>query len=203
MFYVCKRCGAYTPEKTILENGCKMQCPACGFISPIRRVPLFLLTGASGAGKSTVGAELFVRETRYIVMESDILWCAPFTNPLNHYAALRDIWLRMSINISQNGDPVLLAGCAVPEDYMTRPAARYFSAIKCIALVCAPAELARRLRARPAWRESSSEAMIEGAIRFNAALQARTDILKIDTTTKTAEEVSDAVDAYIVRTIEA
>ncbi len=199
MFYVCGRCGAYTPEKIIRDGGSEMCCPACGFVSSIRRAPLFLLTGASGAGKSTVAAELFARRTRYIVMEGDILWCGPFTEPENHYAALRDIWLRMCVNISQNGDPVLLAGCAMPEDYAGRPAARYFSAIECIALVCEPEELARRLRARPAWRASGGEAVIEGATAFNAALLSRADIRKIDTTKKKIEEACAAVDAFILR----
>jgi hypothetical protein len=199
MFYVCGRCGAYTPEKIIQEGGSEMRCPACDFVSPIRRAPLFLLTGASGAGKSTVAAALFQRKTRYIVMEGDILWCGPFTDPENQYAALRDIWLRMCVNISQNGDPVLLAGCAVPEDYARRPAARYFSAIEAVALVCEPDELARRLRARPAWRASGGKAVIEGAAAFNAALLARADIFRIDTTRKSVEEVCGEADAFILR----
>jgi broad-specificity NMP kinase len=202
MFYVCKSCGAYAPDKIILDNGREMKCPACGLVSQVRRAPLFLLTGACGAGKSAVAAELFARKTRYIAMEGDILWCAPFTDPEDHYAALRDIWLRMCANISQNGDPVLLAGCAMPEDYARRPAARYFSAIECIALVCEPEELSRRLRARPAWRESGGEAFIEGAVAFDAALRARLDIMKIDTTGKSVDEVSDAVDAHILRKID-
>lgn len=199
MFYVCGGCGAYTPEKIIQGEGSEMRCPSCGFVSPILRAPLFLLTGASGAGKSTVAAALFARKTRYIVMEGDILWRGSFTDPENHYAALRDIWLRMCVNISQNGDPVLLAGCAVPEDYARRPAARYFSAIECVALVCEPDELARRLRARPAWRASGDRAMIERATAFNAALLSRADIFQIDTTRKSVEEVCGEVDAFILR----
>ena len=164
---------------------------------------MLAVVGASGAGKSAVGAELFARRTKYIVMEGDILWCAPFTAPENHYAALRDMWLRLCANIAQNGDSVLLVGCATPEDYANRPAARYFSSIECVALICEPAEMARRLRARPAWRESGGEAFIEDAIRFNEALRARTDILRIDTTEMSVEEVCKAVDAYIATKIEA
>ena len=39
-----------------------------------KKQPLFIVTGASCVGKSTLCNELFINEKEYIVMESDLLW---------------------------------------------------------------------------------------------------------------------------------
>ena len=36
--------------------------------------PLFIVTGASCVGKSTLCNEMLINEKEYIVMESDLLW---------------------------------------------------------------------------------------------------------------------------------
>ena len=41
---------------------------------PTKKLPLFVVSGASGVGKSTLCEILFQREREYIVLESDILW---------------------------------------------------------------------------------------------------------------------------------
>lgn len=43
-------------------------------MKPDKKFPLFIVTGASGVGKSTMCEILFKKETDYIVLESDILW---------------------------------------------------------------------------------------------------------------------------------
>lgn len=43
--------------------------------------PLFIITGASYVGNSTLCNELFMNETDYIVMESDLLWNAIYNTP--------------------------------------------------------------------------------------------------------------------------
>lgn len=39
-------------------------------MNPTKRQPLFIITGASGGGKSTLSEILFRKESDYIVMES-------------------------------------------------------------------------------------------------------------------------------------
>jgi len=43
-------------------------------MKPSKKLPLFIITGAGGVGKSTTCKLLFQNETDYIVMESDLLW---------------------------------------------------------------------------------------------------------------------------------
>lgn len=50
-------------------------------------MPLFVITGASCAGKSTMCEILFQNEKEYIVMESDILWNQTFDTPEDDYRA--------------------------------------------------------------------------------------------------------------------
>ncbi len=52
MFNVCYQCGAYHVDKEVEGN--VAICPACGFRHGFRRLPLLLIGGASGVGKSTI-----------------------------------------------------------------------------------------------------------------------------------------------------
>jgi len=60
MFNVCPQCGAYSVEKNI-EPGATTTvaiCPTCGYAQSFLQLPLFIITGASGAGKTTICREL-------------------------------------------------------------------------------------------------------------------------------------------------
>ena len=74
MFNTCARCGSYHADKIIDPAGPFAVCPECGHRHSFRQLPLFVVTGASGAGKSTVCMELAQRTDDVVVMESDILW---------------------------------------------------------------------------------------------------------------------------------
>jgi hypothetical protein len=135
-------------------------------------LPLFVLTGASGAGKSTVCLRLPSHLPECVVLESDILWRPEFDDPDSDYHAYRNLWLRVAKNISQSGRPVVLCGSAVPAQFEGCPERRYLGALHTLALVCDDAELARRLRGRPGWRGSSDEGTMARMLAFNQWLVA-------------------------------
>jgi energy-coupling factor transporter ATP-binding protein EcfA2 len=60
MFNICPACGEYSVEKVIEQDGPEAVavCPSCHHAAPFLRLPLFVVTGASGAGKSTVCQQL-------------------------------------------------------------------------------------------------------------------------------------------------
>lgn len=147
-----------------------MRCPFCGHTEEINRMPLFIITGASGVGKSTVCRQLFLKEKDYIVMESDILWNNSFNHPENNYREYRELWLRMCKNISQIGKPVVLCGSAVPEQFENCLERRYFSEIYYLALVCDEDILCKRLEERVDYKN-----YIKGSIEFNAWLKENAD----------------------------
>jgi len=51
VFNVCSHCGEYAVEKMIDPAGPFAICPFCTYAHPFLQQPLFLITGASGAGK--------------------------------------------------------------------------------------------------------------------------------------------------------
>lgn len=101
-----------------------------------KKLPLFIVTGASGVGKSTISEILFQKEEKYIVLESDILWNDIYNTPDDDYKNYRELWLYLCSNISQIGLPVVLCGCAVPKQFENCYHRSSFSTIHYMTLVC-------------------------------------------------------------------
>ena len=79
MFNVCPGCGEYSVDKEIepdagAADAAWAVCRTCGHRHRFVRVPLFFLTGASGAGKTTVALELVRSQLETVVLDSDLLW---------------------------------------------------------------------------------------------------------------------------------
>ena len=49
MVEICPKCGNFSPDKTVTDN--TIACPKCGHSWEFLRLPLFIVTGASGVGK--------------------------------------------------------------------------------------------------------------------------------------------------------
>lgn len=171
MFNVCPQCGEYSVEKLIDSSGPVAICPSCGYAHPFLQLPLFLLTGPSGVGKTTVCLELPSLLRECVILESDILWGAVSATAEKNYQDYRDVWLRVAKNVSQSGRPVVLCGTAIPEQFETCPERRYFSALHYLALVCDDHLLEARLKQRPTWRRSGSAETIRTMLHLNQWLK--------------------------------
>lgn len=171
MFNVCPACGEYAVDKRVDPSGPYAVCPRCGHAHPFVMLPLFVVTGASGSGKSTVCLRLARSMPECVVLESDILWCPAFDAPEDGYAAYRDLWLRLAKNVGQAGRPVVLCGTVVPEQFEDRPERRYLSTIHYLALVCDGDALRTRLLSRPRWRESATEEYVRRHVAFDRWLR--------------------------------
>lgn len=116
-------------------------------MTPTKKLPLFIVAGASGVGKSSACEILFQRETDYIVLESDILWNDVYNgNPDDGYRAYREVWMTMCANISQIGKPCVLCGCGEPRHFEICDARQYFSDVHYLAVVCRNDILAHRMQ---------------------------------------------------------
>lgn len=168
MINVCWQCGEYRADKRIDPTGPYAVCPVCGFRHPFRQLPLLIVSGASGSGKTTIFQALLGRLEEAVLLDMDILWRPPFNQPEDSYRDFFETWLRLAKNIAQSGRPVVLfgAGAGVPANLESCVERRYFSRIDYLALTCAGEVLAERLRTRPAWR-GCSPAFIEEQVGFN------------------------------------
>ena len=202
MMNVCFQCGMYHADKVIDPAGPFAVCPECGYKHPFRQLPLLIVSGASGTGKSTVCQRLLGQMTQAVLLDSDILWRPEFNAPETNYRDFFETWLRVCKNISQSGRPVALfgAGIGVPENIEPCIERRYFSSVHYLALVCSDETLARRLQARPVWRGTWTPAYIEEHTRFNRwfkAYESQPPIKLIDTTDILPEETALQVGSWI------
>ena len=148
---ICPACGDRA-RRPVVEEG-RLVCAVCGHRAAFRRLPLLALTGPSAGGKSTVGPELARRlASEVVVLEQDVLWTGGLRDDVDGHPTFRSTWLRMAAMIHQSGRPVVLCGTVVPPEFEPLPERVFFTDIHYLALVADPDVLARRLRARPAWR---------------------------------------------------
>jgi len=195
MWNVCWECGLYRADKVIDPAGPVAICPECGHRHPFRQLPLLLISGASGAGKSTVCQALLGQLPEVILLDSDILWRPEFNTPDDRYRAFFETWLRMCKNIGQSGRPVVLfgAGAGVPDNLESCIERRYFGVLHYLALTCDKEDLIQRLRNRPVWRKSHSPEFLSAQVQFNQWFrdQARQFTSKIDLIDTTGVPVAD------------
>lgn len=168
---------------------------------PTNKQPLFIITGASCVGKSTMCEELFKDETDYIVMEGDLLWNEIYATPDDNYNEYRQLWMRVCSNISQIGKPVVLCGCSIPEQFERQPERKLFNNIYYLALVCEEQCLEKRIRNG---RGVSDKKKIKSAIHFNKWLENNWDKTKpnmtlLDTTYKTPQKAAVIAHEWIMK----
>lgn len=203
MFNVCPGCGEYRADKEIDSTGSYAICPVCAYRYKFTRLPLFILTGASGSGKTSASLALSAKFKEVVVIESDILWRDEFNQPETNYRNYREMWLRVCKNISQAGKSVLLCGCAIPEQFEECVERRYFSRVHYLALVCDDESLAERLKARPAWRGSFRDEYLQEHITFNDwlknnAANTMPRMTLLDTSKITANETAEEITKWII-----
>ncbi len=204
MLNTCFNCGAYRVDKVIDPAGPFAICPECGHRHPFRYLPLFIVSGASGVGKSTACQLLAGRFDDVVLMDSDVLWRREFDKPEVKYREYFELWLRVCKNIAQSGRPVALfgAGIGVPENIEPCLERRYFSSVYYLALTCDPEVQRARYYSRPSWRRSKGPEFLEEHIRFNRwfrdnASQVTPPIDLLDTTLSSPEKVSQGVAQWI------
>jgi len=161
----------------------------------MRLLPLFIVTGASGVGKSSIVDELQRRMPDWHVFETDILWDSG-----GDWHFVRQNWLRIAHRIAQTGRGAILCGTHLPENIDPCDHRELFSEVHYLILHCADETLARRLESRPAWHNKTAELIAEHR-RFNrwllenAAVAFDPPAAMVDTTaapvTVVAEQIRD------------
>lgn len=205
MFNICPACGAYHADKTIDPAGPFAICPACGAATPFHRLPLLLVCGASGAGKTVVLQTLLGHVGAAVLLEGDLLWRPEFNSPSDNYRDFYETWLRLAKNINQAGRPVVLFNAgAIPANVEPCVERRYLARTHYLALVCDETLLAERLRARPSWRGSADEDFVAAQLAYNRWLRENgaaqePPLALLDTSAAAPGETAATVRAWIAR----
>ena len=174
-------------------------CPRCGRADDAAALqPLFIVTGASGSGKTAVLGPLARRMAgRCVTFDADWLLGAAGTlsgsQPIS-WPAFRDAWLAVAHGVAQSGIPTVLLGPFMPGQLDQLPARRWISDIHFIVLDC-PDDLRRaRISARPPWRSRD----IEEQVQFGRWLR-RNIADRVDTSSGTPEHTAAAIATWINR----
>ncbi len=195
----CLDCG---PDAALERHGgagrALLRCPRCGGRQRIPALPLFLVTGASGSGKTTIIGQLRSRLPECDVFEID----ATLQVAALGWEVWRNTWLRVVHEVALNGRVSVLCGSLQPDQLKDLPARRLIGPVHCCVLDCPDAVRARRLLARPAWRSTSTDTAIANHQRYAAWLRANVDPC-FDTSLLTPGEVASQVATWVRRQLQA
>jgi len=193
---VCPNCGEYTlsnPERSLDST----RCNTCGMTIPTNILPLFVVTGASGSGKTAVVPGLRCRLRYCVVFDKDLLWgrCGSWEQFYNN-------WLRIAYSIAQGGRYTVIAGIIMPGDFDSCEDRGLIGPIYYVNLHCDDAVREQRIRTRPAWRQSNNEWFIQEQRQVAErllAIESSIDppIHRIDTSERSVAATTAAVVAWI------
>ncbi len=143
MVEICPKCGNYDLDKTVTAN--TMTCPKCSYTWDYKKLPLFIVTGASGAGKSTTLQALQRMTNELVCLESDIFYNAmPHETP-EDYMAQTEVMMAFSRDVMQCGKPAIWSRAGNIQMLSKAYGTRFFSDICVLALTVGEAELRRRM----------------------------------------------------------
>jgi hypothetical protein len=158
MAIVCTSCGEYIVP-TVSKEKQTVTCINCQHDMSMNIFPLFIVTGASGVGKTTIVSELRTYLPEFEVFETDIMWDDDWQKQRNN-------WLRIAHSVAQNNRMTVLCGTMMPDDVEKCDHFRFFAQVHYAILHCDDQTREARLRSRPAWRKCSSDAFIEEHKKF-------------------------------------
>lgn len=194
MIGTCPKCGNYNWDKEVTDS--RITCPACGHSWHFRKLPLFILTGCSGVGKTTTGQALQQRGLDLVVLDSDIFQrVMPLKTDADYQKQVEHIQ-RFSANIMQCGRPVLWTMAGNLNKLNNTYHRRFFSDIYCLALVCQESELRRRMTEG---RKITDPDWIQSSVDYNRYFQTHraVDDMPFSVLDITGKSVSEAADAVI------
>lgn len=200
MLDTCWNCDVERPDKGIRPEGAGAAaavCPECGHEHAFRYVPLPIVSGAAGTGKTTVQRILLGELEDWVLLEYDDLRDEAMS--FEDDVAYDDYCLKICRNVTQSGVAVAFFGTApgVPENVEPCVRRRYFSDVEYLALTCEPSEQRRRLESDA---KQIPETAIDSQIEFNQWFRTHADehgITLLETTDSDPGETATAVASWL------
>src|SRR5580658_1573472 len=173
-------------------------CPQCGRADDAAaRSPLFVVTGASGSGKTAVLAPLArVLAGRCVTFDVDWLLDAARDlgdGPPIRWPAFQEAWLAIAHGVAQSGMPTVLLGPFIPRQLEDLYARRWVSDVYFSLLDCPDDVRRERIATRPKWRSRD----VDGQVGFARWLRDNVD-QQFDTNAGTPEDTALAISAWVI-----
>jgi hypothetical protein len=198
--HYCQSCAEPVPME---PHGGLARCPRCGRLDPSgARMPLFVVTGASGAGKTSVHVPL-ARLLARTAVTFDVDLLLDSAGMLSggqqiSWPGFRDAWLSVAHGVAQSGLPTVLLGPFIPQHLEHLPARQWVGPVSFLVLDCSDEIRRQRVAARPPWRARDLDQQDEFArwLRTNIADRVNTGVGPPE---GSAEEVSSWVRGLLSR----
>jgi hypothetical protein len=155
-------------------------CGVCGWSERALRLPLFVVTGAAGSGKSTVRQPLIDALPECAVFDANWLYDSARRMSLPDsmdWTSFRDAWLAVAHGVAQVGRATVLIGTFLPSEMAVLPARRWIGDIHFAALDCSDDVRLARLASRSEWRrrDADEEVAFASLVRSSVEPAVRTD----------------------------
>jgi predicted kinase len=176
------------------------RCATCG--RAWLRLPLFVLDGATGVGKSTVGEAATPLLPECVHIDGDVFWSNEYFDDPGAGDRYYAHCLRVAVELSQSGRPVVFRGANDPDRWRGSPLTTYFTGIHYFALVADPDVHERRLRARELPDDISLHPQFPHFLNHNRWIRANAALTDppmtlLDVTTMPPAEAAAEVAAWV------
>ena len=193
----CIKCGNHNWDKEV--DGNKVHCPKCGHTWEKRTLPLFILTGCSGVGKTTTAQCIQQKKVDFVVLDADIFYGRMELHSEEDYWERVELMEQLSMNIMQSGRPVLWTMAGNLDLLHKGYCRRFFSDVKCLALTCEEELLRKRMKEG---RCITDEGWIQSSVDYNEYFRTHdqlgdTYFDSFDISGKAVEEVADYVIEWV------
>lgn len=197
----CIKCGNYGWDKEVAGN--TVRCPKCGHTWEMISLPLFILTGCSGVGKTATAQMMQQKKVDFIVLDADIFHGYLRLQTEEENRKRLDLIEQLSMNIMQSGHPALWTMAGNLDKISQVYCRRFFPEVKCLALNCDNDLLRKRMREG---RGITDENWIKSSVDYNEYFKTHdrhgdTVFETLDISGKTVEEVADYVIAWVERAL--
>ena len=200
--HFCTSCEAGTPHRDPVPEQGTAICTQCGTENKIPSVPLFVITGGSGCGKTAVTQGLLRKRNPYFVVDSDYL-CHD-RDSFGSWDNFYNFATIVSLTLARNLRPIVLVGGVTPSQIEKARTAAYFSAVHFLVISCNPTTQTERLKGRylhgvmkPPTPESISSALNQARFITEEA-HSRPNATVLYTTNLTRDQTISKVDRWIL-----